>query len=155
VVELLRFKERVVVIERDPTNRFVITARRLGAAVVVGDAVVGEVLRQAHAGPARAVVAATNNDMTNLEMALLVRELNPSQRVVLLLNDPQFAQMLREEADVRLALSVPVLAAPAFVAGLYGDRVVSVFLLRERIFAVIDLLIQAEDVFAGQAVRAL
>jgi hypothetical protein len=33
--------------------------------------------------------------------------------------------------------------------------VVSVFLLRERIFAVIDLIIQPEDTFAGQAVRAL
>jgi Trk K+ transport system NAD-binding subunit len=155
VEELIRFGEKVVVVERNAANRFVITARRVGAAVVVGDAVVGEVLRQAHAGTARAVIAATNNDMTNLEVTLLVREMNPSLRVVVLLNDPQFAQMLREAANVRLALSVPALAAPAFVAGLYGDRIWSVFLLRARIFAVIDLIIHAEDVFANQAVRAL
>src|SRR5262249_47098779 len=89
------------------------------------------------------------------EMSLLVREMNPDQRVVLLLNDPQFAQMLREAANVRLALSVPAMAAPAFIAGLYGDRVLSVLLLRGGIFAVIDLLIHPEDTFAGQAVRAL
>jgi len=39
-------------------------------------------------------------------VALLVRDLNPTMRVVLLLSDPQMAQMLREEANVRLAVSV-------------------------------------------------
>jgi Trk K+ transport system NAD-binding subunit len=155
VEELAGFGERVVVIERDPANRFVTTARRLGAAVIPADAAVSEVLRQAHAGAARAVIAATSNDMTNLEVALLVRELNPEQRVLVLLTDPQFAQMLREAADVRLALSVPALAAPAFVAGLFGDRVVSVFLVQERLFAAIDLIINEQDPFAGHAVRAV
>src|SRR5439155_18477785 len=105
VEELLRHDERVVVIECDPSNRFVPTARRLGAAVIIGDASVQEVLRQAHAGKARAVVGATNNDMTNLEVVLLARELDPAIRVVPLLNDPQFAVMLREAANVRLAVS--------------------------------------------------
>ena len=113
-----------------------------------------EVLRQAHAATARAVIAATNNDLVNLEVALLVRELNPRQRVVLLLSDPQLAQMLRDAANVRLAVSVPALAAPAFVAGLFGDRVLSVFLVRDRLLAVIDLVIQDDDPLAGQ-LRAL
>src|SRR5262249_29985450 len=139
----------------DAGNPFIATARRLGAAVMVGDASIIEVLRQAHAGTARAVVAATNNDMTNLEVALLVRELNPEQRVVLLLNDPQFAHMLREAAAIHFAFSVPALAAPAFLAGLFGDRVASVFMLRERLFAVIDLVVGENDPLAGHAVRAV
>jgi Trk K+ transport system NAD-binding subunit len=155
VEELIRLGERVVVIEQDTTSRFVPTARRLGAAVMIGDAGVIEVLRQAHAGTARAVIPATNNDMTNLEVAMLVREMNPEIRVVLLINDPQFAQMLREAAGIRLAVSVPALAAPAFVAGLFGDRVLSVFLLRERLFAVLDLVIHEGDPFVGHAVRAV
>jgi Trk K+ transport system NAD-binding subunit len=155
VEELLRFGERVVVIERNPANRFVTTARRLGAAVIIGDAVVQEVLRQAHAAHARAVLATTNNDMANLEVSLLVRELHPQLRVVPLLTDPQFALMLRDAADVRLALSVPALAAPAFVAGLFGDRVVSVFLVREHLFAVLDLVLNDNDPFVGHAVRAV
>jgi Trk K+ transport system NAD-binding subunit len=155
VEELTRLGERVVVIEQDPACRFVATARRLGAAVMVGDAGVIEVLRQAHAGTAKAVIPATNNDMTNLEVGMLVREMNPEIRVVLLINDPQFAQMLREAAGIRLAVSVPALAAPAFVAGLFGDRVLSVFLLRERLFAVLDLVIHEGDPFVGHAVRAV
>lgn len=154
--ELIALGERVVVIEMDPDNRFVVTARRLGAAVILGDARVGEVLRQAHAATARAVVAATHHDLVNLEMALLVRELNERQRVVLLLGDAQLAQMLREAANIRLAVSVPALAAPAFLAGLFGDRVASVFLVREQMLAVIDLLVQPDDAtFLGQTVRAV
>ena len=64
------------------------TARRLGAAVIVGDMTVAEVLRQAHAGTARTVVAATTHDLINLETALLVRELNPTQHVVFALIRP-------------------------------------------------------------------
>ena len=156
VEELVQEGHRPVVIEMAGDNRFVTTARRLGAAVIVGDMTVAEVLRQAHAGTARAVVAATTHDLINLETALLVRELNPTQRVVLLLSDPQLAQMLREAANVRLAVSQPGLAAPAFVAGLYGDRVQSVFLVRERLFAVIDLVVQESDaLLTGESVRAV
>jgi Trk K+ transport system NAD-binding subunit len=155
VEELVRLGERVVVIDRDAGCRFVPTARRLGAAVMIGDAGVVEVLRQANASTAKAVVPATSNDMTNLEVALLVRELNPAGRVVPLVNDPQFAQMLRDAAGIRLAVSVPALAAPAFLAGLFGDRVASVFLLRDRLFAVLDLLIHADDPFVGHTVRAV
>ena len=155
VEELVQEGHRPVVIEMAADNRFVTTARRLGAAVIVGDMTVAEVLRQAHAGTARAVIAATTHDLINLETALLARELNPTQRVVLLLADPQLARMLREAANVRLAVSQPGLAAPAFVAGLYGDRVQSVFLVRERLFAVIDLVVQeADPLLAFESVRA-
>lgn len=155
VEELLRCGEQVVVIEREASNRFVRAVRRLGAPVIIGDASVSEVLREAHAARSRAVIASTDDDLTNLAIALLVRELHPKHRLVLLLADPNLAAMLREAADVRYALSVPMLAAPAFVAGLFGDRVRSLFLVRGRLFAVIDLLIQAEDPFVDQLVSTM
>lgn len=145
VEELVKAGERVVVVEVKSDNRFVTTVRASGVPVIVGDASIPDVLRQAHGGSARAVVACTNDDMANLEVALSARELKAEQRVVLLLNDPQLAKLLRDAANVRLAVSVPALTAPAFVAGLFGDRVLSVFMLRDRLLAVIDLVIQAQD----------
>jgi Trk K+ transport system NAD-binding subunit len=155
IEELAGYGERVVAIERDPQNRFVTTARRLGVAVIIGDAAVNEVLRQAHAGTAHAVIAATNNDLVNLAVALQVREMNPHHRVVLLLSDPQFAQMVDEATQVQLAASVPALVAPAFLAALFGDRVQSVFQIADKLFAVVHLVIQATDPLAGHAVRAV
>src|SRR5262249_20634848 len=74
VEEWRTYGERVVVLEMARDSRFVTTVRRLGVAVIHGDATVREVLRQANAATARAVIAATSNDLANLEVALLTRE---------------------------------------------------------------------------------
>jgi Trk K+ transport system NAD-binding subunit len=156
VEEMVRAGERVVAVEIDRDNRFVPTVRRKRVPVIIGDATLGDVLKQAHAARARAVIACTSNDLVNLEVALLTREIDSGKRVVVLQSDPQLAQLLREAANVRLAVSVPVLAAPAFVAGLFGDRVLSVFVLQERLLAVLDLVIQLQDThLIGQSVRTV
>jgi Trk K+ transport system NAD-binding subunit len=156
VEELLSYDERVVVIERSADGRFVTTARRRGVPVIIGDATVREVLRQAHSPTARAVIAATDNDLANLEVALLVRDLTPTQRVVVRLSDAALAETLRDNANVRFALSIPTLAAPAFVAGLFGDRVLSVCLVHGRLLAVLDLRIGPQDAtLVGSPVRAV
>jgi Trk K+ transport system NAD-binding subunit len=156
VEELLQANERVVIIERSRDNPFISTCRRLGAAVIIGDAVVPEALRQARAGTSRAVIATTLDDLANLEIALLARQLNPKQRVVVRLADDALAQTLREVADVRLALSVPNLAAPAFVAALYGDRVHSLFRINRRMLAAVELAVQPDDpCLKDQSLRAI
>ena len=156
VENLLEYEERVVVIEQQRDSRFLATARRLGVPVIIGDATVLAVLRQAHAATARAVVAATDNELANLEIGLLARELNPRQRVVLRLYDTNLAKTLREAANIRLALSIPTLAAPAFVAALFGDRVPTIFLVCGRLLAVEEITVHADDAgLIGQPVRAV
>jgi Trk K+ transport system NAD-binding subunit len=150
VKELIGLGERVVVIEREPTNAFVTAARRLGAAVIVGDATLHEVQAQARMTTAFSVIVATSNDVSNLSIALLARQQKPGQRVVVLLTEPEMAKMLRQAAGVELALSVPMLAAPAFLAGLYGDRVLTVVLVSGTLLAVFELIIHAEGPLAGQ-----
>ena len=145
VEELVKAGERVVVIEVKADNRFITSVRRHGVPVIVGDASLAEVMRQAHGASSRAVIACTSDDLANLEVALLARELNDRQRVVLLQTEQQLARLLHDAANVRLAVSVPALAAPAFVAGLFGDRVLSVFLLHDRLLAVLDLVIGPQD----------
>jgi Trk K+ transport system NAD-binding subunit len=156
VKELLECDEQVVVIERSRDNPFIGTCRRLGAAVIIGDATLLEVLKQARAGATRAVVAATTNDLVNLEIALLAREINPKQRVVVRLVDAQLAETIRDAANIRLALSLPALAAPAFVAALYGDRVQSIFRIGREMLGAVELHVQPNDpCLKNQFIRAL
>jgi Trk K+ transport system NAD-binding subunit len=123
---------------------------------VVGDATVPATLQRAHASTARAVIAATTNDLVNLEITLVVRENNPQQRVVPCLADAYLAQSIREAASVRLSVSIPTLAAPAFVASLFGDKVQCVFMLQGRLLAAVDLTVQPLDTWLnGRAVRAI
>jgi Trk K+ transport system NAD-binding subunit len=145
VEQLLQQGESVVAIERSRDNPFVATARRQKVAVIIGDATIREVLKQAKAASARAVVASTNNELVNLEIALMVRELAPKQRVVVRVIEPNLAQTLRQAANIKLALSVPELAAPAFVASLFGDRVRGMVLVGGRMLTVYDLRVGDRD----------
>jgi Trk K+ transport system NAD-binding subunit len=140
VEELLREGERVVVVERSATCPFITAARRRKAAVIVSDATAADVLKEAHAATAKAVIAATNNELVNVEIALVARDLNPTQRVVLRLHEAQLAQSLRETTHIRLAVSIPDLAAPAFVAALFGDQVPCVFFVEGHLLAVVNLI---------------
>ncbi len=147
VEDLLEQGEQVVALESNANSPFIPTARRLGAAVIVGNATLIQVLRQAHAGTARAVVATTSNDLINLEIALQVRELAPRQRVVLRLIDAQLASTLRQSANIRLAVSIPELTAPAFVAALYGDQVRGLFRVDGRMLAVYEMIVSKEEAY--------
>jgi Trk K+ transport system NAD-binding subunit len=156
VQELCSRAGGVVVIERAGDNPLVTTVRSLGVPVILGDATVPTVLRRANVAEARAVIAATTNDLVNLEIALLARDNNPQQRVVPCLADAHLAQSIRDAANVRRTLSIPALAAPAFVARLFGDRVLCVFMVQGRLLAVVDLIVgPADDWLKGQEVRAL
>lgn len=145
VEELVRLGRQVVAIERVNDNPFAATVRRMGVAVIIGDATVPEVLRQARAESARAVIVVTSSELANLEVALLVREMRAEQRVVVRLTDPEFAQAVRDAADIRQAVSIPALAAPAFAAALYGDRVHALVPVGGRLLTVVELVVQAAD----------
>lgn len=142
VEELVRLEKPVVAIEKALDSPFAATVRRMGVPVIIGDATVPEVLRQARAESARAVIAASPSELGNLEIALLVHELNPEQRVVIRLNDPEFAIAMRETASLRHALAIPALAAPAFVAALYGDRVNTLLQTSGQQFLIVEVIVQ-------------
>ncbi len=145
VEELVRLGRPVVAVEKVNDNPFAATVRRMGVPVLVGDATVPAVLRQVRAGTARAVIAATSDELANLEIGLLVRAAHPGQRVVVRLADADFAAAVREAADIRYAVSVPALAAPAFVAALLGDRVQALVTAHGRTLAVVELAVDADD----------
>ncbi|MGL4421874.1 MAG: NAD-binding protein, partial [Gemmataceae bacterium] len=145
VAELQQLGVPIVAIDKVHDNPFVATVRRMGVPVIIGDSTVPEVLRQARAGTARAVLAVTDSELVNLEVALLVREMQSQSRVILRLNDPLFAEAVRDAAAIRYAVSVPALAAPAFAAALWGDRVQTLLNAAGRTLAVVELVVQLND----------
>ena len=156
VGELLRLGEQVVVVEQRGDTAFVAACRRQGVAIVVGDATMEEVLNVARVKSARAVIVATSKDLVNLEVALLLTDRQPKQRVVVRLGDSVLAETIRQAAHVKLALSIPELTAPAFLARLLGDRVLAIFLIDGQILGVLELAVTADDSrLVKQSLRAL
>lgn len=156
VEELLALGERVVAIDKAADGPYLDIVRQKGVPTFIGDSTVPAVLRQARADTAKVVIAVTSSELANIEIALLVREMNPKQRVIVRLIDPQFAEAVRDAADIKNALSVPALAAPAFAAAVYGDRVQTLVTAAGRTLVVIDLLVNdADDYLNARSLRAL
>jgi Trk K+ transport system NAD-binding subunit len=156
VEELTAMGERVVAIDKSGEGPFHDTVRHKGVPTFIGDATVPEILRQVRADSAKVVIAVTSSELANLEIALLVRETNPDQRVIVRLIDPQFAEAVRDAADIKHAISVPALAAPAFAAAVYGDRVQTLVTAAGHTLVVIDLYVNDDaDHLHGKSLRAL
>lgn len=100
-------------------------------AVIVGDATQPEVLAKANLQRARALLALTDNDLANLEIALLARELNPKLRVVLRMFNERLGQRLIEQFRFDAVYSTSALAAPSFVSALYHSRILQTIQIGE------------------------
>jgi len=115
-LQLLRMQQQVVGIERDAECAFVDRVRREGVPVLLGDARDRDLLEKAGVGVASAIVACTDDDLANLEVALEGRELNPDLKVVLRMFDQALAERMCRGFGIHTAFSTSALAAPALAA---------------------------------------
>src|SRR5580700_5649198 len=118
---LLRLGDPVTIVAlelREEWRRFV---EERGAKIFVGDARDAEVLVRAGLDTAIALIAATDNDLVNLEIALDVKQRMPDLASVIRIFDQTLARQLEAAFDVRRALSMSAIAAPMFAAAAMGE----------------------------------
>ncbi|MBX3187046.1 MAG: TrkA family potassium uptake protein [Labilithrix sp.] len=115
----------VIAIERSRVESFAQIAERLAVPVLVGDARRDDLLVQAGIARARAVVCATDDDLTNLEVAIDAKRENPQIRVVMRVFDQRVAgkigsALALEETFSPAALAGPLVALQALANGVLG-----------------------------------
>ena len=120
--ELIAMGQEVVAIERNAQSTYLSRARDLGATVLLGDATVEATLQQAGLDNARAVIAATDNDISNLETVLDARRMKPGVRVVMRIFDHNTALKIKEAFGVE-TLSSSSLSAPTFALSALGTDI--------------------------------
>ena len=121
--------ERVVVIESSESGRFLPQIRALRIPVIHGDAAQEATLQRARIGIARAFIAATSNDLVNIEAVLTARAMQPGGHVVLRVFDPVLATQVRRGLVVPSSFSASQIGAPAFVTAALGHDVPQVLSL--------------------------
>ncbi|HEV8320983.1 MAG TPA: NAD-binding protein [Myxococcota bacterium] len=152
---LLEAQVQVVAIEKDGEGRFVAQAKSTGAPVLVRDMKDDDALVEAGVAHARAIVAATNDDMSNLEVALDARRLNPRIRVVMRLFDQAIAAKIAGAFDIDFAFSSSALAAPAIAAMTMENRVLATYDIGGRPWVVGEVSVEEGSALAGRTVDAL
>lgn len=115
----------VVAIDSRPLESFAPQAERLAVPVLQGDVRRDEILFEAGVQRARAIVCATDDDLTNLEVAIDSKRENPSIRVVMRVFDQRVAgkigaALALEETFSPAALAGPLVALQSLVDGVLG-----------------------------------
>jgi Trk K+ transport system NAD-binding subunit len=137
VAELLhRLGEEMVVVTRDAREERLEMARAAGVRLVFGDARSEHLLHEAGVATARGVIAVTDQDLVNIEIALDARRSRPDVPIVVRLFDQSLARQLETSFDLRRALGTPSLAAPSFAAAALGEAILSSFTVGDAPFVV-------------------
>ena len=143
----------VVVIERDPNNRFLTTVRSLHVPVIQGDANLSLTLRTANIHRAAALLVVTSNDIANLETALTAKGLVPKLPVIVRSQDPHYGRMVQQVFEFEAVLSPTDLVAPAFTAAALGGEILGNGMTADNLWIAVATLITPSHPFCGKCVK--
>lgn len=140
-VLLQEFRQPIVGMEVKPPEEHLLP--QLPIVYTSGTSAAG--LQQVTIARARSLLAATSDDLINLEIALLARSLNPSCGLVIRTSDARFSEDVAGLLPNAQVLCVPVLAAKAFAAAGLGENVLSLFQLGDRTVLVTEYRVEVGD----------
>ncbi len=153
--QLMDFGEEVVGVEQSADRPFVGILRQMNVPVVVSDARQREVLMQAGVQHASALIACTQDDLANLDIALDARELNPRVKIVMRMFDADLARKVERGFGIHTAFSVSALAAPAFAAAATRTNVSYSFYVDNMLLNVSQVTIERGSPLVGKTLAQI
>ena len=125
-LELQKLGRDVVVVEKRADAHFAQVLRDLGVAVMVDDIRAPGALHRVNVAHAEAIVCATDDDLTNINVALDARKANADVRVVMRLFDDDLVARVRDNFKAE-AHSTSALAAPHLALAALDPRIIHSF----------------------------
>ena len=102
-------------------------------------------LAQANAGTALSVMALTNDEVANLELALVARALNRDCTLVIRTQDPQFSENVSRLVPRAHAMAVHDLAGEAFAAAAFGESILGLVRIDGQTTLVTEYRVESGD----------
>lgn len=151
---LQQLGEQVVAIDQDRENPFLEEIRDLNVPVIIGDGRQKRTLEQTNLAKAQAFIAATSDDLANLDAVLTARDLYPDLRVVVRLFDDTLANKVARVFNIP-AISTARVSADSFIAAATRRVVYHSFTLGGKEVQLSDLVIHAGSDLEGTTVDDL
>ncbi len=155
VEHLKRYDQDVVCIEHKVTTQFANEVEQLKVPVIDGDATSIACLELAGVKRAKAVIAVTDNDLANLEIALNARELRPGIRAVVRMFDQRLAKKIEKAFGITCAFSTSALSAPIFAQSALSENILASFEFGNTTVNAFQLIIDEEHGFSGMIIDNL
>lgn len=150
--ELIDLGENIVCIEQNEDAIGVRFVRQTDHPVIIDDARLDHVLQAAGVARAKAVLAVTDDDMVNLEIALDARKTNAEIRIIARIHDEALGRKLTQGLAIDGVYSTTSLAAPFFAAAGLDRQIINSFILDDTRFVVVETDIIPGDWLDGTTV---
>jgi Trk K+ transport system NAD-binding subunit len=154
-LELQKFERDIVAIDLKEDSRFIEKAKSLGIPVIIADARRSENLIKANIEKADSIIPCTQNELTNLEIALDARELNPGIKVVMRMFDSELAERVEKGFGIHTAFSTSALAAPIFATAAMRVNVKHSFYVGDELLNLSEVTIQPGSKLVGLTVEGM
>jgi voltage-gated potassium channel Kch len=139
VVEYLRRLDiPLVIVEANPTAGVVRLGRRHGVDVLTGDASQDDTLEMCNVLHARSIVATTDSDRVNLEIALGARAIQRDIPVIMRIANTRFASLIGRQFQLVHTLSATDIAAPAFAGLAFNATARGRCLIGDRAYSIVE-----------------
>lgn len=152
--ELRALGHQVVAVDKHENAQLAERARRSGVPVQVSQDHF-TTLMGLHLNEARCLLAVTDDDVQNMELAIAAQEQNARIRVVVRLFDPQLASLVERAFGIHLVRSPSAIAAPAFAVAASSDDLIDAFDLGNVLWCVGRQSIEQTDPLCGRQASGL
>lgn len=109
-----------------------------------------DTMENVHIKGARSVVALTDDEMNNLELALMAKRINPDIGLVIRTYHRRFSENISRLFSGAQVLCTAELAAEAFSAAAFGEKVPHLFRMGEQTILVTEYDIEEGDTLSGR-----
>jgi hypothetical protein len=114
--------EKPVLIDKKISGRYLQDILASKVPFIIGDATNEKFLLDANVAECKAVVAVTQDDLTNLEIGLDTKNMHPERRVVLRIYDQKLSVSLKDNHIIKHSYSMSYIAADYFMNKLKNEN---------------------------------
>ncbi|MBE9101905.1 potassium channel family protein [Vacuolonema iberomarrocanum] len=152
---LLQLGDEVLVIDRGDTEEHLANLRNRKIPYLLGDMRQQELLEKASLRSCKSIIFGTDDDLANLEAALMAREMAPTIRIVVRMYDQNLAERVEKSFDIQSVLSSSTVGAPFFAQAAHSEELIDITPIDEEIFLTCELKIEQGSPLDGMAIADL
>lgn len=115
--------------------------------LIVGN--IKEVLAKANLNKAKSAIVVTDNEMENLEVALMIKSVNPETHLAIRTYGRKLSQYLNELLPKVQAICTYEEVSKAFAGSAFGENIIYLFRIKRRTIIVAEYYIETGDTLAG------
>jgi Trk K+ transport system NAD-binding subunit len=139
-----------VVLEKSANNPFIVQVKAMKVPILIRDMKEDAALIDAGVEHASAIIICSNDQMTNIEVALDARRMNANVRVIMRMFDQKVASKISDALAIDDAFSSSALAAPVIAAMAFQTRVLATLSIGGTPYVTAEMKVEGESSLAGK-----